>query len=499
MSVVANASVDSSLTLEDVVLRAAADTTFFGQVFFPKAVRQESPDFHRDIDGLVENFRNRYVSIEVFRGGAKTTKLRIIVAKRVGFALSRTILFVSEAQDHSIRSLRWLKKQVEHNRDYADTFGLRPGSKWTDVEIEIRNDTEDCTISIIALGITGQTRGVNVDDYRPDFIVVDDPCDEENTATPEQRKKISDLFFGSLQKSLAPQSECPEATMVLLQTPLRKGDLITSCFEDPQWASARFGCFDEKGKSRWPDRWTTDELIEEKEAHIARNHLSLWMREMECKLVAEELAAFNHGWLEYWEELPRGAATYIGIDPTPPPKDSEQNTSSRTLDDACILVLMVYGGEYYVADYYITKSPNPEEFINKLFEMVIRWRPLNVGVETFLFQRVLKFYLDREKMARKTYFLTTAVEDRRKKSVRITQAITGPASMHKLKVHRSQTELIEQFAEYPDSAHDDILDALSIAMSLVHPLALEEDYLEGEYYRVEEENVKAITSMRGVP
>jgi len=478
---------EKEVSLAEIIELSAVDDDFYARHFFPKAARQKSPPFHQAIDRLLKG-GNRHVAIKVFRGGAKTTKLRLFTSKRIAFGISHTILFVSEAQDHSIKSISWIKKNVMYNKKWAETFQLRPGKKWSEVEIEIMHGVDEYPITVIALGITGQTRGVNIDDYRPDLIVVDDPCDEENTATKEQRKKISDLFFGALEKSLAPESEAPEAMMCLLQTPLNAEDLIEQCMVDPQWATASFSCFNDNSESAWPERWTTEVFLRDKNAHIARNQLALWLREMEVTITSEETASFRQEWLTYWETLPEGMVVYIGIDPTPPPKETEVITS-RDLDDAVIVAIGLYKGKVYVLDVYTCKSPNPDEFISKIFEFQIRYRPFKIGFETVLFARTTKFYLEKEMRRRHHYFTVTPVEDKRKKSIRITQAITNRASMRMLAVHKSQTTLIQQFVMYPNCRHDDILDALAIALDLINP-ALDggEDYIEAEYSRIEEED-----------
>lgn len=474
----------TQVSLEEIVQLAAVDNDFYGRYFFPKSARQKSPLFHREMDEILAS-GHRHVAFKVFRGGAKTTKLRLFCSKRIAYGISHTILFVSEAQDHSIKSIDWLKRAVEYNKKWANTFQLRPGKKWSEVEIEILHGVDKYPIRVIALGITGQTRGVNIDDYRPDLIVVDDPCDEENTATKEQRKKISDLFFGALEKSLAPRSEAPDAMMALLQTPLNHDDLIEQCMRDPQWKTAAYSCFTAEKQSAWPERWTGNELMADKAAHIARNQLALWMREMEVTITAEETASFRRDWLTYWDTLPEGMTVYLGIDPTPPPKETEVITS-QDLDDAVICAIGIHGGKVYVLDIYSCKSPNPDEFISKIFEFYIRYRPFKIGFESVLFARTAKFYLEKEQRRRHIYFYVTPVEDKRKKSIRITQAITNRASMRMLAVHPSQVDLIEQFTMYPNVKHDDHLDALAIALDLINPALDGVDSIEGQYERLME-------------
>jgi len=488
--------------LQEVVELAAIDSDFYAQTFFKKTARQESPGFHKDMDRVLERQENRFVAFEVFRGGAKTTKLRLFTSKRIAYGISHTILFIGKSQEHAIKSVEWLMRAVEYNKLWAGTFNLRKGKKWTSTDIEIYHGTDEFPIRVMALGITGSVRGINVDDYRPDLIVLDDPCDEENTATVESRFKMEELVFGALAKSLAPASEAPDAMMALCQTVLVTGDLIDKAMTDPQWASVRYSCFDAKGESSWPARWSTDELEDDKKAHINRNQLSLWLREMECVLVTQENAAFKQEWLEYWDVLPEGGLTFMSIDPTPPPKDGNAlRNVNKKLDDAVIMITRFYGGKVYLCEYYITKSPDPEEFVNMIFQMALQWKPFQIGIETTLFQRMLKWYLDKEMQKRRQFYTVLPIEDKRKKETRIVQGISRYASNRNLVVNRSQTEFIEQYGSFMLGATgqpDDMLDALTIALDMINP-SLEGLIIEGEYNILDEENIPELEDWRSAP
>lgn len=355
---------------------------------------------------------------------------------RVAYGLSRTILFVSASQNHSIKSVEWLKKAIQYNTPFAQTFGLSPGAKWTSEDIEIVHGAEGHTIRVIAAGITGQTRGINIDDYRPDLIVVDDPCDEENTATPEYRLKISHLFFGALAKSLVPATENPHAKMVLLQTPLHRDDLVENCMKDPQWHGLSFGCFDEQGRSRWPNRFLLSDLKLEKEAHIGRNQLSLWMREMECRVVAPELSVFRSEWLQYWDVLPDGMAVYLAIDPAPPLSEEARRKGHDT-DMQVIAVVGLHRGNAYLLEYSMARDQDPEALAAEFFRLGAKWNPRACGVESIAYQRTLAYFL-RQKMSQVgRHYYVQEITDRRKKRDRIIQALLGRASNGALFVHLS--------------------------------------------------------------
>lgn len=470
-------STDVSLTPLEAVQAGAVSLRAFGKLFFPKTFRQDSPQFHDEI-GVALYQPTRYDAFEVFRGGAKTSLLRVFTAQRVSYAISRTIMYVSVSQQHAVLSVRWLKRQITYNTKWAQLFGLRKGEKWSDEIIEIYHGVDETPITIMAMGITGQIRGFNVDDYRPDLIIADDVLNEENTATPEQRKKISDLFFGALQNSLAPTSECPQAKMVLLQTPLHRDDLIETCLKDPQWNGRRFSVFDEHGKSRWPTRWGDETLKGEKESFVRRGLYSLWMREMECSLVSNETSTFNVKNLKYWEVLPEGMQCIISIDPA--------SSESKKADDNVVMAVGFRGLDVFVVAYHADKGVMPDACAAHFFDLVMLCNPIKGAVEGVGYQRTLKWHIEQEMQKRRLFIPIDHIDDRRKKTDRIIQALAGIVAYGHLYVHVSMDKLIQQLGDFDPlvDQHDDVIDALSMAVTAMNPamraLALDESFDEEE-------------------
>jgi phage terminase large subunit-like protein len=497
-------------SLEDCILLGAENTPFFGRVFFPRAVRMDSPKFHYTICKAVEDPANEKVAVKVLRGGAKTTLARIICAKRIAYGISKTILIVSETAEHSYETVKWLKHAVERGDIYARAFGLERGDKhtdpfngekytWRDDKIQIYHKQLGAIITVVGTGIFGQSRGLNIEDYRPDFILLDDIQDEDNAKTAEQRKKVNDRVYGAITNTLAPRSEAPNATILFIQTPIHKQDAIELAKEDPEWVYIEVGCFDENGESVWPERWSTEELRRKKQGFINRNQLSLWLKEWEVKVTDDELSYFKNAWIEdnYYEVYPDKMITYIGIDPTPPPKESDQLSSAalKDLDNFVITVIGIQDGTVYVLDSWKAKSPYPAEVNNALFSLVAQWKPLAVGVETILFARTIKYDIEKEMLARRMFFRIMPIEDRRKKTIRIRQELTGLLSQGKLRLKKDMVDLIGELQSYPDVAHDDHLDSLAIALMCMNPSDM--DYIEGEFMEVEDYQV--LENWRGCP
>lgn len=463
----------------EAVQLGAQSLRMFGRLFFPKTFRQDSPEFHDEIGAELYS-DHRFNGFEVFRGGAKTSLLRVFTAQRVGYAISRTIMYVSVSQAHAVHSVRWLKRQVMFNRQFAETFQLQKGDKWTDEIIEIHHGIDSVPITIMAMGITGQIRGFNIDDYRPDLIIADDILSEENTSTLEQRTKIEQLFFGALLNSLAPQSEAPRAKAVLLQTPLHQDDVVEKCLRDPQWHGLRFGVFDANGQSRWETRLPTEQLKKDKESAILRRQYQLWMREMECQIVSGEDQVFDVKRLQYWQVLPENMLVVLAIDPA--------SSDKPDADFNVVIAVGFHGSDVYVLDYYAERGVMPDAVAARFFEFVWRFRPRKAAVESISYQRVLKWYLEQEMFKRKTFLPIDAVQDRRKKSDRIIQALAGLTHMGCLYVKPAHEALITQMQNYnpaDDSEHDDILDALAMAITSVNPAQRD---IEGDFTLIDEDD-----------
>ena len=471
----------TKLTPDEAVRIGATSLTRFGRIFFPKTFRQASPEFHEVIGAAFDNPDMRNVAIEVFRDGAKTTLIRVGLARRISYGTSRTVLVVSASQAHSIMTLRWIKRQVEHNKLWTNTFKIRKGSKWSDDHLEVYHEKFDCYITILALGITGQLRGYNIDDHRPDLIICDDTSTDEAANSAGQRAKEQNLVFGALLNSLAPRSECPNAKAIILDTPKSKFDLIEGCEKDPEWHFFRYGIFGPDGKSRWEVRYPTAELLKAKEAAVRSGKLHLWMKEKECKVISEELVSFDLNDMRYWDQIPPGATFLITIDPA--------SSDSPTADDNVVAVLAFYRGAVYLIEYEAATGQNPELVKKTVFEYIRRYRPIGIVVETVAYQRVLAWYLERALRKARLAVPIFKRQDKRRKADRIIQAIGGVLAYQRLYCKPSMLKFLEQMGEYTPrfEGHDDVIDAVSIGIDWYTDRGLDQD-IEGECARVPDED-----------
>lgn len=510
-------SQEPQASVSEVVSHAAQDSIFFARHFFPKTFRQESPPFHRDMWGLLDDPLARYVNIQVMRGGAKTTIARTYMAKRIAYGLSRTILYIGSSEPKAKDSIEWMKSQVDRNRLYAKTFNLRKGKIWQTDNMRILHGTEDHVVALQAYGITGSIRGTNIDDHRPDLIVVDDVIKDDNAATADQRRKITELILGAVKESLAPASEVPDAKMVIINTPQDFEDLSQLALRDPQFRSARFGCWTketehlalEEQLSSWPERWSSETLRSEKRAAIARNMLSTFAREMECQLITPETSAFRAEWIRYFgpgeaePEPPRHEMwVELVIDPVPPPSEIQIAKGLQGKDYEALTAIGRWRNKYYVLETIYNRGHQPNWTVATFFEMCNRWSPRKVIVESIAYQATLAWLL-REGMKRTgRFYPIQEFKDKRRKLDRITDGLSGPLSNGALFFRpRGQETAISQVIHFPgknpDGTHDDVIETIAIGvMSLskghVGDIAV-------DFYKQMEEDIPELEYARGAP
>lgn len=455
-------------SFEEMVLACAAEPVLYCQSFFPKTVRQDTPEFHHDFWAKLEDDRFDFFGAEVFRGGAKTTLCRLALSRRIAYAVSRNILSVGVSEGMAIHTSRWLKKQVEHNSLWARAFQLTPGDKWTDEFFEIKNGMQNCTISVTAKGMTSGLRGLNLDDYRPDLIYCDDICNEENTKTEETRKKTDELIFGGLVPSLAPKSEAPQRKFVLTNTALTKEDPIVKAHSDPTFLTVKYPKLIEDPetgelRSAWPSRWTVEECLAEKQSYVQKRKLYIWHREYGCKIVGSGESAFDVNWLRRWQVLPMDLDIYIGIDPA-------RSKKTRAHKSAIIVIgKSRASGDIYLLETWAQKGQNPEEIWNILLGFYLKWRPRKVGVESIAYQQMLAWYIRQKMVETGIFFWVEEIEDRRSKADRIVQAYTGISTAGKFHVHENHSEFETAYEDYTIDVDIDILDAGAMAICLANP------------------------------
>lgn len=495
--------VGTEVSISEIVQLAAIDNDFFAQTFFPKTARQKSPPAHKKMWDALDNPHIHFGNLRCFRGAAKTSIARMFSAKRIAYSLSKTILYVGASENHAVRSIQWLRNQIERNKFFSQTFRLRPGRKWTDSEIEIINDVTGETTWIVGVGITSNIRGINFDDFRPDLIILDDVVTDENALTKEARDKLNNLILGAVMNSLASRVEFPNAKMMILQTPIHPEDASSLAMKDAQFHTTLVPCWTDSTlnlplqmqESAWPDMFPSETLRKQKLGAIQRNKLSVFSREMEVRIMRVENASFRLPWLKYYDVPPVGGLKALAIDPVPPPSQKQIEKNLVNKDFEAHVVIGRHKGDYYLHEYVLSKDHTPQWSVTNALQMAHRHKVSRIVVESIAYQKTLKWMLEAEMKKVGIFFPVLEYSDRRPKFTRIESAYSGIASQGAFYVNPNlHGEFIQDFAAYPGVDHDDLLDAGAIALSeLRNPIF---ELGDGDYGEVD---LPAVRRRMGAP
>lgn len=471
----------STIKPGELIKLAAIDDDIYCRTFFPQTFRLPSPPFAREMSQAFQNPNNRFLNLIAFRGAAKTTRARVFTSKNIAYGESNTILYIGSSEDAALRSIRWIKRQVTHNQLWGQTFGLKPGAKWADNEIEIIHHLLQRPIWMLGVGIESTNiRGINFDDYRPDLIVCDDILQDENSATEAQREKISSLILGAVKNSLISRVEKPNAKLVLLNTPQHREDFSQQAKLDPEFKTIEVPCWTKETydlpvnqqMSVWPEHYLTEDLRAEKLAALKRNKLSVFAKEKEIRLITSEQKAFRSEWLKVNMWKPEGAFCVLGVDPVPPPSDRQKAMGMEGKDYEAQYVWARHGGEYFLMEGRRNRGHEPNWSINTFFELAYKYKIARAVVEAVAYQRTLKWILEQEMRRRRMWYNIIPFVDKRKKSTRIVSVFSGIASQGQVNIGPEDTVFAQQFCDFSElqDIQDDDLDASAIALSdLVSP------------------------------
>lgn len=178
------------------------------------------------------------------------------------------------------------------------------------------------------------------------------------------------------------------------------------------------------------------------------------------EVIPDDEKRFKKEWLTYIEEIPENTYKFAFIDPAIGQKDHNDYTGIA-------IVEVDSSGTWYLrlaARYRFT----PTEIIQKLFELQEAFHLNAIGIEIVAYQEALLYMLDEESKRRKTIL---PVKDIRRTRVSKETRILGLVprfEWKRIQIARGMIDFEDEFATFPRSSHDDILDAVASLEELVY-------------------------------
>lgn len=467
------------------VERANADLEYFARTYFPHYIKHANAALHdflyARLKEIVDNGKGDHEAIAAPRGNAKSTLVtQIFVIWCVLTERKKYPVIVMDALDQALPMLEAIKAEIEFNprllMDYPAATG--PGRVWQTGTAMTKNDAK-----IQVFGSGKRMRGLRHGPNRPDLVIGDDLENDENVRSPEQRDKLQSWLTKTVL-SLGAADDSMD--VIVIGTILHYDSVLARLINNPLWSTRKFRAIIE-----WPHRldlWQRwEEILLNAGEEEARLYYLARQAEMEAgaivswpsaqplyslmtKRARDGRAAFDSEQQNdpvsgddapfaqliegnYWRDLPPNLITFGACDPS-------LGKAGASRDPSAILVggLDRKSGTLYVLEASVRKRL-PDRIIEDVIDLHNKWHCALWVVEAVQFQEFFRTELIKRSAARGTPVPARAVKPSADKLLRI-ETLQPHMANGLIKLHPSQTTLIDQLRHFPKADHDDGPDAL---------------------------------------
>lgn len=413
------------------------------------------------------------------RGEAKSTKVSMsFVLWCVVTGAKWYAVIVMDAFEQAAEMLEAIKAELEANprlqSDFPEACGQ--GKVWRAGVIVTASGRK-----VEAFGSAKKIRGRRHGAHRPDLAVMDDIENDENVTTPAQRDKLQKFVTASVL-NLGPPDDSMDA--ILIGTVLHYDSVLARFLKNPLWNRKVF-----KAIIQWPNRmdlWEQFEglllhaetpqqgeaaalaLYHEQQAEMdqgavvswpalrplpklmirrAREGHSAFDSEQQNDPVAGEDAPFAHS-IQFWVSRLQEWVFYGACDPSLGKAGNSRDPSAIGVGG--------YNRETGILDVVEAKikKRTPDRIISDIIEMQREYCCVVWGVESVQFQEFLRTELVKRSAQLGIPVPARALLPISDKLLRI-ESLQPHMHNGLVRLHSSQTTLVDQFRHFPKADHDD--------------------------------------------
>ncbi|MEI7409273.1 phage terminase large subunit [Pectobacterium aroidearum] len=465
---------------------------YFVEHYFPHYVRHaDKSELHKylftRLPEIVASPKSENDAIAAPRGEAKSTLVtQLFSLWNIVCGFKHYLVIVMDSIDQAYPMLEAIKAELAFNprleMDFPEVAG--GGRVWQAGTIVTRND-----IKVQVAGSGKKLRGLRHGPYRPDLVVLDDIENDEQVRSPEQRDKLDNW----LKKTILPLGGAgAKFDVIYIGTILHYDSVLSRTLKNPLWRAARF-----KAIIQWPVNMSLWEEWEE----ILRNNDSNgeWMA---SAFYQNHKLEMDEGAVVSWSARPILTLMLIRARDGHSTFDSEYQNDPVSGEDApfatCInfwvnrlnewiffgacdpslgkagasrdpSALLVGGfnrhtGILDVVEAAIRKRL-PDKIISDVIELQRIYACLVWAIESVQFQEFLRTELVKRSAAAGIPVPARAVTPHSDKLLRI-ESLQPHMANGLIRLHPSQTTLIDQLRHFPMADHDDGPDTLHMLWAL---------------------------------
>jgi predicted phage terminase large subunit-like protein len=475
---------------------AQGDYEFFARTYFPHYIKHDNAVLHtylyKRLPELVDAPEGQHEAIAAPRGNAKSTLVtQIFTLWCILTGRKKYPLIIMDALDQAATMLEAIKAELQFNprlaMDYPSHTGA--GRVW-----QVGTIITNGGAKVQAFGSGKRMRGLRHGPHRPDLAIGDDLENDENVRSPEQRDKL-ESWLKKTVLSLGAADDTMD--VVVIGTILHYDSVLSRLLKNPLWKRKKF-----KAIIQWPhrmdlwDKWEELLLNCDDEGATANlfylaNRASMefgaevcWpagqpLLKLMIKRARDGHPAFDseqqndpvsgddapfHGVIQFWVNRLAEWVFFGACDPS-------LGKAGASRDPSALLVggMNRTTGILDVVEAKIAKRV-PDKIISDVIELQRIYQCLVWGVESVQFQEFLRTELVKRSAKLGIPVPARAVNPHTDKLLRI-EALQPHMANGLLRLHPSQSTLIEQLTHFPKADHDDGPDALEILWKLATTFA----------------------------
>lgn len=456
---------------------------FWDRNYFPHYGKAEPSALHlylyKRLPEVINSSTGQRDAIAAPRGEAKSTKISMsfvtwcVVTGQLWYPI-----IVMDAFEQAAEMLEAIKAELEANprirSDFPEATGQ--GKVWRAGVIVTANGRK-----VEAFGSAKKIRGRRHGAHRPDLAIMDDIENDENVTTPAQRDKLQKFVTASVL-NLGPPDDSMHA--ILVGTVLHYDSVLARFLKNPLWNRKVF-----KAVIQWPERmdlWeqfeglllgaetpqegeaTAMALYREHQAEMDRGAVVSWPAlrplvklmirrareghsafdsEQQNDPVAGEDAPFAHS-IRFWVNRLTEWIFYGACDPSLGRAGNSRDPSAigvggyqRTLGILDVVEAKI-------------KKRTPDRIISDIIELQREYCCIVWGIEAVQFQEFLRTELVKRSAQLGVPVPARALTPITDKLLRI-ESLQPHMHNGLIRLHSSQTTLIDQFRHFPKADHDD--------------------------------------------
>lgn len=456
---------------------------YWDRHYFPHYGKAEPSELHKylykRLPEIVNAAAGQRDAVAAPRGEAKSTKISMsFVSWCVVTGAKWYPIIVMDAFEQAAEMLEAIKAELEANPRIASDFPevAGQGRVWRAGVIVTRNGRK-----VEAFGSAKKIRGRRHGAHRPDLAIMDDIENDENVNTPAQRDKLQSFVTKSVL-SLGPPDDSMDA--ILVGTVLHYDSVLSRFLKNPLWNRKVF-----KAIINWPERMDLWEQFEglllnaetpqqgeaaamahyrdhqaemDKGAKVSwpalRPLVKLMLRrareghdafdsEQQNDPVAGEDAPFAKS-IQFWVNRLAEWVFYGACDPSLGKAGNSRDPSAIGVGG--------YNRETGVMDVVeaVIKKRVPDRIISDVIEVQREYACIVWGFESVQFQEFLRTELVKRSAQLGVPVPARALLPISDKLLRI-ESLQPHMHNGLIRVHSSQTTLIDQFRHFPKADHDD--------------------------------------------